>query len=74
MPLQHRDHDCRTSTAALPAASCSEAGHVARTDTTEEQALVYGIFLSLSLGVFSGYSGFLPPSSVNGYDVKIKLK
>ena len=38
-PEQHRHHDCRTSTAALPTTRCSEAGHVARTDTTERQAL-----------------------------------
>ena len=31
--------DCRTSTAALPTTWYSEAGHVARTDTTEGQAL-----------------------------------
>ena len=36
----HRRHDdCRTSTAAPPTTRCIEDGHVARTDTTEGQAL-----------------------------------
>ena len=39
VPMQCIYHDCRTSTAALPTTWCYEAGHVARTNTTEEQAL-----------------------------------
>ena len=38
-PEQRRHHDCRTSTTALPTTRCSEPGHVARTKTTEGQAL-----------------------------------
>ena len=35
--MQHRHHDYRTSTAALPTTWCFEMGHVARTDTTEDK-------------------------------------
>ena len=38
-PEQRRHHNCRTSATALPVTCCSEAGHVARTKTTEGQAL-----------------------------------
>ena len=37
--MQHRHHDCRTSTAALSTTWCYEAGHMAGTDVTEGQAL-----------------------------------
>ena len=37
--MLRRHHDCRTSATALPVTWCSEAGHVARTKTTEGQAL-----------------------------------
>ena len=38
VPMQRTHHDYRTSTAALPATWCSEAGHVVRTNTPEGQA------------------------------------
>ena len=37
--MQRRHYDRRISTAALPTTCCSEAGHVAGTNTTEGQAL-----------------------------------
>ena len=37
--MQQRHHDCRTSATARPTKRGSEAGHVARTETTEGQAV-----------------------------------
>ena len=37
--MQRRHLDCRTSTAALSTTRCYEAGHMARSDATEGQAV-----------------------------------
>ena len=39
MPIQRRHRECKASTSALPTTSCFEAGQVARSNTTEGQAL-----------------------------------
>ena len=40
VPMQHRHHDCRTSTAALSTTWCYEVGHMAGTDASEDK--LYG--------------------------------
>ena len=39
--MQHRHHNCRTSTTALPTTWCSEVGHVARTTQTSWLQNIY---------------------------------
>ena len=39
MLVQRRHHDYRTSTTVLPITYCSEARHIARTETTEGEVL-----------------------------------